>query len=219
MHFRHTLISVLGSMLMLGTLATANAAVVALESTRTTGDQGNFFGTLGMDFDVLSPISITALGAFDSDQDGIQSNGIQVAIYDRNTMTAITGLSALITGTLQPLVGNSRFEDIADVALGPGQYTIVSWGHGNPEPNGNAGGDPINAPTINDGGGLISFVGTGRWTATAGAWPTNIDGGPANRYDAGTFMFEAQGNGVPVPGVLLLFGIGFAALASARRSR
>ena len=69
------------------------------------------------------------------------------------------------------------------------------------------------SPSREDGGGtpsspLISFIGSGRYDyASSLAYPTTVDGGPTNRYDAGTFKFAA----VPAPtaisgaSVLLMF--------------
>jgi hypothetical protein len=39
-------------------------------------------------------------------------------------------------------------------------------------------------------GGSITFVGTGRYGLTPEAFPEVADGGPYNRYAAGTFYFE-----------------------------
>jgi hypothetical protein len=68
----------------------------------------------------------------------------------------------------------------------------VASGYGNDEMNGNmgtGGGDW----TTDDGGGLISFVGGGRFgdANRPNDYPNNVDGGPVNRYAAGTFVFHA----------------------------
>jgi hypothetical protein len=206
----------------------ANAGIIALDSSRETGNQG-YTGNLGMDFDVLAPIYVTRVGAYDGRQnvpvvgqpgDGVQPIDevapivgdlidpflIEVGIFDRNTQTLVAGTFATVTG-LAPFDGKSRFVDIDDVFLGAGQYSIVARGYSDANKNGNAGsgGTP---PSINDGGGLISFVGGARFSrgveGSAFAFPTTIDGGPANRYDAGTFEFVA----VPVPSSLALLGLG-----------
>src|SRR4029079_814550 len=52
-----------------------------------------------------------------------------------------------------------------------------------------------------DGSGSLNFVGGGRYGTTAGAWPPTVDGGPADRYAAGTFEFQtydADGDGMPL---------------------
>lgn len=181
----------------------AAASLIALESTRGTGNQSTFFGSLGMSFRVISPISVQALGAFDSGQNGISSNGIQVGIYDIGG-TLVPGLSTTITSA-DALDGQSRFKDISHVMLDVGDYMLVSWGHGGSEPNGNAGTSGP-GPTINDGG-LIQFLAS-YYHPAAGAFPTIPDGAPPARYDAGTFKFEA----VPVPAPLALIATGAMAL-------
>ncbi|MCP5152545.1 MAG: hypothetical protein H6983_00175 [Ectothiorhodospiraceae bacterium] len=204
--------------LLAGLLASHQAAaVVALDSVRGIGNQ-SYTGALGMDFDVLAPIAVTHLGAFDSGQDGFGGASIAVGIFDRGTQALVTGLSASIDSG-DGLTGQSRYEDIADIVLGVGQYSIVAHGFGSANPNGNAGstGSP---PTIDDGGGLIQFVGTARFLSAGSlVWPTVIDGGPPNRYDAGTFQFTAAPQSVPSPAPLALMLAGLLALRSRRRTR
>jgi VCBS repeat-containing protein len=89
---------------------------LSLESTRGEGNQ-DWFGALGMDFDVHSPISILTLGAFDSGQDGFV-NPLTVGIFDRNTGLLIES-SATITSS-ETLIGQSRFFDVTDLCLRPG---------------------------------------------------------------------------------------------------
>jgi len=192
---------------VLFSMGNANAGFIALDSTRGIGNQ-NFNGSLGMSFDVLSPINVTHLGAFDSSQDGFSSQ-VSVGIFDRNTQALVTEV-ALFNGTTAPLIGQSRFFDIADVQLGIGNYSIVAQGFNASNPNGNAGA-VAPAPTINTGG-LISFVGGGFYNFTSTLdYPLIVDFGPANRYDAGTFQFEAVNN-VPAPEAMWLLGSGLIGL-------
>ncbi len=110
------------------------------------------------------------------------------------------------------LTNGSRFKDIGDVVLAPGQYSIVSWGYSDADKNGNNGYSGITLSTLNTGGGAISFVGTARYSAsgTGGTYPTTIDGGLVNRYLAGTFAF------VPLPPTALLLGFGLVGLGLLR---
>ena len=197
------------------TIGASAHAATALTSTRGTGNQ-SYTGALGMDFDVNSAILITSLGAFDSGLDGFNEFGIQVGIFDRGTGFLI-GTSATISGE-DPNQGQSRFVDIDDFVLGPGQYSIVAFGFSSLNQNGNSGLGG-SGPTQDTGGGAISFIGSGRYDSTLSAGfslPSTLDGGPTNRYDAGTFTFTTA---VPEPGewAMMLAGIGMIGLLARRR--
>lgn len=193
-------------------VAPASADVLAFDSTRATGNQ-SWTGSLGMEFDVLAPINISSLGAFDSDHDGF-ANAITVGIFDRDT-GLLVGSSISLTDANTVYAGaNNRMADIVDFVLGVGRYAIVAHGFSAQDRNGNAGVDGM-APTINSGAGLISFTGTARFGNGGFGYPASIDTGPANRYDAGTFAFSA----VPEPGSLAILGLGLLGLAALRRRK
>ena len=178
---------------------------------------GNQFwdGALGMDFDVNFPISVTAMGVYDSNQDGI-SGTVTAVIYDRNTQQQVANTLTSFTGSAGSLINGSRFQNLAStVTLGLGQYSMVAWGYSNFEPNGNWNIDNSYLSTENNGGGLISFVGTSRWDNATNSYPTiTASGLPTNCFYAGTFQYVA-----PVPGAVWLLGSGLAGLMVMRRSR
>jgi hypothetical protein len=187
----------------------ANAGLIALDSTRLIGNQG-YGGSLSMHFEVLTAINVTELGAYDSNQDGFTSQ-IAVGIYNRDTNTMVTEIATFL-GTSDPLTGYSRFFDITDVVLDVGNYAIVARGFNSNDKNGNAGSDGP-APTIDNGSGLIQFVGGGYYGGSSiNDFNLTADGGPANRYDAGTFMYTK----VPEPSTLAIFALGMIGLASRR---
>jgi hypothetical protein len=187
---------------------------------QTVGNQV-WTGSLGMDFNVVDPIVVEALGAFDSGQDGI-SGTVTVAIYDRQTQLPVTPLVSF-TSNNGTLIGGSRFQDITPVTLAPGQYSIVAWGYNDLEPDGNLGcnsinggsclGNSIAGSTLNDGGGLIQFTGLSHYSDGTG-YPGTPDSGPDNRYLAGTFEFE---NAIPEPLTLGLCGAALLAFGLLRR--
>ncbi len=148
---------------------------------------------------------------------------IQVAIFDRVTDTPFTPIVTFAAGSgvgSGTLVGGSRFLPIGPVTLPAGfQGAIVTYGYGNgvsAESDGNSFGAATGTVTFpwttDSGGGLISFVGLGRYDGGDSSiqFPGIIDGGPANRYAAGTFVFAA----VPEPSALVLALCGFAGLAA-----
>lgn len=167
------------------------------------GTQDNFAGALGMDFVVTKPIRVTELGAFDSDGDGFKRR-ITVTLWSRHDAGTPSipnddfGARVLAQKIFTPdfddkLVGTDRFEALVEpIILQRGAYTIAASGYGVGEPNGNSGN--VNndrfSPTVNSGLGAIKIVGLSRWGNDPAAFPTTPDAGPANRYSAGTFMFE-----------------------------
>jgi PEP-CTERM motif len=190
---------------------------VALTTQNVNGDQ-TFTGGLGMDFTVNMPIIVKQLGAYDAAPVGI-TGPVDVAIFrisDGMMMGSSASFGLASPGTL---VGTDRFLDIPDYVLAPGLYSIVAVGfslidlNGNLDPTGGARTPSI----INDGGGLITFGGGSRY----GFSPTLVlpgitDGGPANRYDAGTFVFSP----VPEPSsyLMMLAALGVIGTVVRRRS-
>jgi hypothetical protein len=110
-------------------------------------------------------------------------------------------------------LGGSRFLSlVTPITLHSGfQGSIVAYGYDSEDPNGNKGfQSPQDVWTTDNGGGLISFVGSARYSYDTN-FPTIIDGGPSNRYAAGSFQYEAAP--VPEPGTMVLLGFGMLGLA------
>jgi hypothetical protein len=163
-----------------------------------------------MDFDVNFGVQITSLGVFDSSGDGLIGT-LQARLYDRDTELSVADL-VFTAGSPGILLDGSRFLNLATpLILSPGFHGVISVAYlGDPvEMNANsAGGTPIY--TTDNGGGLISFIGVARHSdpGTGDLFPNVLDGGPENRYAAGTFIYSA----VPEPtmmGLFLLGAVGF----------
>ena len=151
-----------------------------------------FNGPVGMDFDVLEPISVTALGTFDSGRGGIQLP-INVYIYDRDSMTAVLGPVTFQPGDEGTLVCAVNWMSVTPTTLNGGFHgSIVAEGYGSAQEDGNATltGSP-RLPTIDTGGGRIQFVGSSRWGYTEGQYPDTLLNSFPNCFNAGTFEFEA----------------------------
>ena len=181
-----------------------SAALVSAQTTAyvvpsgTVGNQdlSSVPQSLGMDFDVNSPISITSLGVFDSGGDGL-AGPLRAHIYNRDSQASLASLDFTPS---QPgtLVGGSRFKPLSNPLVLPAGFhgtVVVDYLTNQMELNGNWG-HGAGSWTTDSGGGLISFVGSARTTVSGIGYPGVADAGPANRYAAGTFLFTA-GSGPP----------------------
>ena len=149
---------------------------------------------IGMDFNVLAPVIITHVGCFDSGSDGINpSSTLTTQIFNRNGATPVVAVGTNFSAT-DPgaLIGGSRFKPLAvPVVLTNGSYSVVGFGYDGNNRNGNLGTGNAKTWSTDDGGGRLAFVGGGRFGAVSpGGFPTTADGGPADRYAAGTFQFR-----------------------------
>jgi hypothetical protein len=188
-----TIVFSLAAFCILPTLA--RASTIAYDNDTTLGDVGflqNWHGVLGLDFNVNKAITVTALGAYDqgvtANLDGSDgTSGVTVGIFDRTTQTLVSP-TALFTSTSPGVQINGDAFKAESFTLLPGQYSVVSFN----DKNYNEGfvSTVFNPTSTENSGGAISFVGSGRFDTTAGlAYPTTVDTGPTNRYDAGTFAF------------------------------
>lgn len=156
-----------------------------------TGGNQSYGGALGMDFEVIEEIRVTDLGVFDDNSDGL-FRPITAQLWSR---AGNSGISILAQETFTPdlpgtLEGGSRFKPLAEpLVLSPGSYTIVAHGYGAGEQNVNQGFAANEGLDIDTGGAVLRFVGDSRY-GNPGGFPTTLDGGPANRYGAGTFKFS-----------------------------
>lgn len=213
MNSSHSQLRCIGVGLGLISTSFASAQHIAYTYPQLTGNQ-SFSGALGMDFDVNKDIYITALGIFDSGQNGIQNN-IDAYIYNRDTHQIVA--SRLFGPTSMGIGdGTTNFLDLsAPVLLSAGfRGSIVVQGYGILEKNGNSfSAGSSYAITLNNGGGLISFTGRSRH-GNFGYFPTTVDMNVA-QYGAGNFKYQAV-NPVPEPASLAIAAF---ALASAFRLR
>lgn len=204
------------------------AATVAYDVPAGTAGNQAYNLRLAMLFDVNKPIRVGQIGAFDDGSDGIQSGTITTEIWSRTgggtgPGDLASGVTQLAFETFTPndpgtLIGGSRFKDLsAPIVLSPGEYAVVSFGYDSDDRNGNRGSAPLAPWSTNDGGGAIEFVGLSQFdrasTPGSPALGDTVDGGPADRYAAGTFSYSV----VPVPAALPLMLGGLALMAGLAR--
>ena len=201
--------------LLLSANGIAGATTIAYDNVNLGQGNQDYGGSLGLDFTVNSPIFVTGLGAYDTGnpaqligQDA--SSGVTVYIAKLSNSTQI-GPSVTFTPTnAGTQINADAFLSVPEFVLPAGNYSVVAWN----DNNYNTNGPPNGTSTENTGGGLISFIGGGRY-GSAGAFPGTGDGGPTNRYDAGTFQFR----GVPEPTSIAMAAIALGALLCLGRKR
>jgi len=200
------------------------------------GNQG-YTGSIGMDFRTLDPISITQLGAFDNGLNGFAgltaTQAITVAIFDISTKKEISPeitFTKKDPGTLDK-DSSSRFKTLNKaIKIDAGvDLAVVAWGFTDKQQNGNfylkpfdgKGNPPWTTNGNGDTTGWIGYMGTGRYSATAGVFPTNIDPhkpGVPNPYAAGTFKW-IEGPFSPEPSSIVMGAIGALGLVLAQGVR
>tara|TARA_R110002095_G_scaffold50387_6_gene44203 strand:- start:919 stop:2352 length:1434 start_codon:yes stop_codon:yes gene_type:complete len=198
-------------------LEDSNPRIIAYRTRKMTKGEQPYHGKLGHDFVVNEPIEVTRLGVFDSESDGLKQT-IVCELWqrdDRGTPDLFTddiGLKRLAVMKFAPgeqaeLVDSNRFQALkTPLRLEPGAYSIVAYGYGAREPNGNDGlsGNRRHLKSRNDGGGLISFTGTSRyerllildhahqplWESDPDSFPAIVDDTFVDRYSAATFEYR-----------------------------
>jgi hypothetical protein len=209
------------------------------QAAQVTGNQ-NYFGALGMDFQVLSPIIVSQIGVFSNNPPGSFGNppatDLNAAIFALGAggfsattsggIIAGTEVSFVTTGTYS-FSTNWLLQNISPVVLLPGFYTIVAQGYNASDPNGNQGVSPLPVSSEANVSGVILFGGVSRFESPQPGslpnpvdFPSTLDGGPSNRYYAGNFVFAAAPvNSTPEPGSLTLFAGGLVGLGFLLRRR
>ncbi len=174
--------------------AAANTQLV-YQTTSNTGNQ-DFGGTLGMEFNVSTPVTVNSLGAFDHNSDGI-ANAIRVYIIDKNTGVPVPGLNVLISGATDPLINNHRVRTVNPVTLPAGNYMIVAKGFNAVDLNGNDQNRSLYQ--TDDNNGAIQFVGISpfgyNFDLNVFDVPNVQQGSISNLFLAGTFGYEVSNSG------------------------
>ena len=176
------------------------------------GLQGNEQATtpliLGLDFTVIKPGVVTAVGAFDNFLNGFPAGPVPVAIYNVSSGLVVPGTQVAFSGAggWDYTSGSSHFINLLNpVLLNPGVYSVVAANYGN-FPNAELNYNstyppPSGTPPFFDSAFGTLALGPGR-TGFGTSLPGNLSfpstlvhvfSGPDPQFGAGTFDFT------PVP--------------------
>jgi len=204
-------LSVFFGLLALAGTVPARADNIAYTDPASQGAQG-YGDNLALNFNVLSPTTVTELGVFNASGSGTITGTIQVVIYNTATNTAVTPVVAF-SGNYTPAgLGYDVFQAITPVVLGVGSYEVDAVGFSASDPNGNMS-IGSSGPKLNDFAGSVAFTGASYDGSPTLDDPLSCPGCalfPAQnaQFDAGTFGNTTVATSVPEPSSLLLFGTG-----------
>lgn len=216
-------------------------SIPVISYNNIAGNQA-YTGALSFAFQVNRPITIDALGVFDSSSDGLNrqlyveirqitnlgsfstpcTSTSNCELVDAGTTLASNPIvsATFYTTTTYPLLGGARWQTIPLTTLATGYWMLTAYGYGANEKNYNAGGGTaVHVGTLDTFGGAITW-GVGPYFGNAygsgtlpSIWDFNLGGGPVIRYGAGTFSV------VPEPGTYALMGTVGLALYLLRRRK
>ena len=182
--------------------ALAFCGVLALDFTTPTSDGTNATWSLGWEFNVLSPITVTMLGFYDDGKNGL-SESHAVGIYDSLG-------SLLVSGTVVPadaLTSWWRFTSVTPTLLPVGSDYRIAAVTGSE----NYTWDPVGF-VVNPN---ITYVGSRYTSSGTLVYPSESE--PVTGYFGPNFQFE--GGVIPEPSTFVLLGAGLIALGMAARRR
>ena len=192
----------------------ASAATAVYNTPNTTLGNQKWGGTLGLDFTVNAPVTVTALGAF-AGTANLFAN-INVVIFDANGVAVSPTVD--FAGTANPAGDAYLFKSITPFTLSVGSYQLASWGY----VTGNGNYNPTTA-TPKDLVSKINFDSLGgRLIATGSRYglPTNVGTlatlPDTSRYGSASFM---AADAVPEPGTWAMLVVGFGVVGVAARRR
>jgi hypothetical protein len=182
----------------LATTREASAGSLEALTLTTPGDEYNgAYYTLGFSFTLSQNVTVTALGAYDSGQDGLWGDA-EVGIWDENGVLLIS--TTVAAGTSGFLDGYFRYNGIAPFALSAATTYIIGAF---------ATSDVASSYNTNQGGigffnPLVNAIEDRYIYNDVFAYPDSSNSEPGGAWLGANFQFSV----VPEPSSLALLGIG-----------
>jgi len=158
--------------------------------------------TIGWEFILSAPVTVTSLGFHDYEQDGLVANH-NVAIWNASQSMLV---SAVVTSA-DPLDQGFRWVSVGPVGLAAGTYRIGALVNNDDWYYSGASTILTAAPVLYSGG----VYALGGW-----AYPDNIGYTVDGRFGP-NFQFDQSGQQIPEPGTFVLLAAGLLATALLRR--
>jgi hypothetical protein len=196
-------------LLSLSSLASAGTlALTSVEGTHFTSGGDQLYGWI---FSVNTPITVTSLGVYDENSDGL-SISHDVGIY-RQSDQLLLGSTTVPSGTAGTLLDTFRFESVSPFSLATGTYVIVMT-----MPQGTSDLQVADATTFTTAS-EITYINSAFDSGSALAFPNPAFNGA---FAPGMFgpNFTFSDSSVPEPSTYSALGLGLTALLLlARRAK
>lgn len=186
----------------------ADFIALTLDTSRSNVDSSVNNQTLGWAFTTNQSITVTQLGTYDHNLDGL-GEAHAVGLWSA-TGTLLTS-GTIGAGTSVPLLANFRYVDVPDVTLPAGQTFVIGvfFRAGTPDPI--ASSVPASDFSFSPS---ISYLSGRRGNGTGLPFPGIVE--PPDRYFGPNFQFTTAVAAVPEPASLALAGLGAVCVAAAR---
>lgn len=191
--------------------ASVQAADLFVASPSAAGNH-YFSGTYGLDFEVLQAVTVTSLGVFDADRNGI-AGAVSAAVFQNG---AAVSPQVSFAGAGAAGAAGYTYRMIAPLTLQPGIYQIAAWGFSSTDQayNSNAGPGGTISFTANP---ALRFLGASYSTGAGAAG--SIADPVGTRYGAGSLQFATLSAAVPEPASWLMMVAGLALVGVGLRRR
>ena len=183
-----------------------SASAAAIDLTQIDFEYDSSAWTLGWKFSVTAQTSVTALGVYDSGQDGL-AGAAQVGLWLASGGAPLVQ-TTVAAGTAAALDGYFRFAPVTSTALTPGTEYIVGAHLDGDLATALFGGNGLVDPRVNVIDVRYSTFGSG-----FGFQDQTDLGTDGAAYVGGNFQLAS----VPLPAAAWLFGSGVAVIAALRR--